>query len=314
MSESKKLEILQNILGDYSRSGSEYLFHCRFCNHHKRKLSINLDKNVAKCWTCDWSTPNLYRVIKRLGNSRQIKEWAELSGKIEITDYDKIFDLDKRETIAAETIKLPEEFQSLCNKEQQLSSLQARRYLRNRGITKEDILFWKIGYCVSGKYENRVVIPSFDLNGRVDYFVGRRYDGGTWSKYKNPEVSKDIIFNQLYVDWDSDVHIVEGVFDAIKAKNSIPLLGSTMKESTNLFKEIVKHDTPVYIALDPDAEKKAEKLITDLLSYDMELYKIDVPKNTDIGEMSHEEFLDIKKSAKLITGRDYFLLNRIMNL
>ena len=38
-------------------------------------------------------------------------------------------------------------------------------------------------------------------------------------KYYNPPVEKDFIFNELYLDWNKDITIVEGVFDAIVARN-----------------------------------------------------------------------------------------------
>ncbi len=312
MSETKKINILNKILGDYYRTGSELLFKCPFCNHHKKKLSLNINKNAAKCWVCDWSTPNLTRIVKRLGGWDDIQEWNNLCGIIEISEYEKIF--YEEDKIASEhTVLLPEEFQSLCNKDVSLTSLAARRYLKDRGITKEDILYWKIGYAVSGEYSGRVIVPSFNNNGDVNYYVGRTYEDN-WKKYLNPDVSKDIIFNELYIDWSKDVTIVEGVFDAIKAKNAIPILGSTLRENSSLFKHIIKHDPAIYIGLDPDAEKKAEKLIKDLLYYDAEVYKIDIPQNVDIGDMSHEDFLVHKNNAKLIKDTDYFLMNKIMSI
>ncbi len=315
MSEAKKINILKDILGDYTVSGNEFIFKCPFCDHHKKKLSININKDAAKCWVCDWSTPNLSRIIRRLGAYSQIQEWNELCGIIEISDYSKIFEsFEEIKEEKEEIIDLPDEFMTLCTKENHISSYVARRYLKERGLSKKDILYWKIGYCISGKYENRIIIPSFNLDGNVNYFIARRYDGGGWSKYMNPKVSKDIIFNELYVDWSEDVIIVEGVFDAIKAKNAIPILGSTLRENSRLFKQIVKNDPAIYIALDPDAEKKAEKLIKSLLNYDIELYKISVPKGVDIGDLSHEDFLILKKSAELIRNSDYLLLNKIMGI
>lgn len=315
MSETKKINILKDILGDYTISGNEFIFKCPFCDHHKKKLSINFNKGAAKCWICDWSTPNLGRIVRRLGTYVQIQEWNELCGIIEINDYSKIFEsfeevIEEKE----EVIDLPEEFITLCTKNNHISSYPARRYLKDRGISSQDIKYWKMGYCISGKYENRIIIPSFNLDGNVNYFIARRYDDGGWSKYLNPKASKDIIFNELYLDWTEDIIIVEGVFDAIKAKNAIPILGSTLRENSRLFKQIVKNDPAIYIALDPDAEKKAEKLIKSLLNYDIELYKINVPSGIDIGDMSHEDFLSLKKSAELIKNTDYLLLNKIMGI
>lgn len=311
MSETKKINILSEILGSYQYSGSEILFKCPFCNHHKKKLSINISKNAAKCWICDWSTPNLARIIKRLGSWNNIQNWNEISGTIEISEYEKIFFDDTKEEKTI--LNLPQEFHSLCNKDLSLTSLPARKYLKQRGITKEDILYWKIGYAASGEYSGRIIVPSFNNEGDINYYIGRTYENN-WKKYLNPESSKDILFNELYIDWSQDVTIVEGVFDAIKAKNAIPILGSTLRENSTVFKHIIKHDPAIYIGLDPDAEKKAEKLIKDLLHYDAEVYKINIPNGFDIGDMSHEQFLDIKKNAKLIKNTDYFLLNKIMSI
>ena len=53
----------------------------------------------------------------------------------------------------------------------------------------------------------------------------------------NPEASRDIVFNQLYLDFDEDLTIVEGVFDAIIAgPNAVPILGSTLNEDSALRK------------------------------------------------------------------------------
>jgi DNA primase len=313
LSEHKKIKILKEVLGESNSAGSELLFFCPKCKHHKKKLSVNLEKDAFKCWVCDWHGKSLRRIILRFGDYKQQKEWNELSGIVEITDYEKIFssalNSEKEEEIA-----LPNEFISLCNKDVSLNSLEARRYLKERGVSKEDILFWKMGYAVSGDYEGRIIIPSFNTEGKLNYFIARRYDNKNWMRYKNPKYNKDIIFNELMIDWNSDITIVEGVFDAIKAKNAIPLLGSTLREESKLFNQIIKHDSAVYIALDPDAEKKADKLIKSLLSYDAEIYKINIPTGRDVGDMSHEEFLERKKTATSIKNNDYMLIRKIMSI
>ena len=100
--------------------------------------------------------------------------------------------------------------------------------------------------------------------------------------------------------------MTEGVFDAIVAGNAIPLLGSTLPETSRLFQEIAKHDTPIYIALDPDAEKKAKELIKQMLKYGIEIYKIDVSGFQDVGSMTKQEFLERKNSALPITSDTLF--------
>tara|TARA_B100000131_G_scaffold290733_1_gene303745 strand:+ start:1775 stop:2707 length:933 start_codon:yes stop_codon:yes gene_type:complete len=307
----EKLTILKDILGESYRSGGEQLFFCPKCNHHKKKMSVNIDKDKFKCWVCDYHGSSVRRLVRRYGNYSHQKKWAHFEPDIEISRFEEVFfgGEDEEEVI---TLSLPSEFKSLATVATSLAAKPARRYLMERGITREDILRWKIGYCPSGEYAGRIVIPSFNCDGKVSYFVGRTYDGN-WKKYMNPSVKRNIVFNELYVDWQSDLSIVEGVFDAIVAGNAVPILGSSLREDSRLIKNVVENDTPVYIALDPDAEKKALKLIKKLLTFDIELYKVDINPYTDVGEMSKEEYQKRKDSAALMTN-DSFLVKAIASI
>ena len=304
MYETEKLKILKDILGSYFRSGEEYLFHCKKCGHDKKKLSVNFDKNVFKCWICDYRGNNLFRLVKRYGSFLHRQEWEKYSNTIDISSSLEELLFTEEEQEEEVVLKLPKEFTSLANRNLPLSALEAKKYLQSRGITQADILRWKIGYCKKGEYKDRIIIPSFNNDGKVNYFVARSY-GREWPPYKNPNVSKDIIFNQLYVDFKNDLVLVEGAFDAVKADNAVPILGSSLREDSKLFQEIVKWDTTVYVALDPDAEKKAMKLIKSLLLYGVEVYKVDVTGYKDVGEMTRDEFQKRKREAKQITNEEY---------
>tara|TARA_R110000824_G_scaffold3634_2_gene17162 strand:- start:527 stop:1462 length:936 start_codon:yes stop_codon:yes gene_type:complete len=301
--EEQKLSILKGVLGRFRKTGSEYLFSCPFCKHHKPKFSVNLNRG-AKCWVCDWKSPDLRRVIRRVGSFNQLQEWDTITGRVSLSAFDELFG-DYDEIVVEETIELPDSFVSLANGNISLFSLAARRYLKKRGLTEKDLVNWKIGFCASGEYANRVIIPSFNMDGEVNYFIARAYNDD-WMRYKNPPVSRDIVFNELFLDWDSDLAIVEGAFDAIVAgPNAVPILGSTLNERSKLFQAIVKHDTPIYIALDPDAEKKSNKLISALMKYDVELYKVDISGYDDVGSMTREEYQKRKGEALFMSSDNY---------
>lgn len=306
--EVKKLKVLKEILGHYRKTGSEYLFSCPFCKHHKPKFSINLNKG-AKCWVCDWSTPSLFRVVKRFGNYSQISLWASMEETVEITDFSKDMFEKPDNFEKEEVISLPDEFISLANKNIPKTAAYARNYLKERGVSIHDIRYWKIGYCSTGEYGGRIIIPSFNNDGRVNYFIARAY-GNTWPKYKNPPAQRNnMIFNQLYIQWEEPINLVEGAFDAIKAgPNSIPILGSTLREDSKLFQMIIKHGTPVYIALDKDAEKKSSRIVKSLMQHDIEVYKVPIDNN-DVGDMTHREFIE-RKSTAIGTSQDNFVLRQ----
>ena len=265
---------------------------------------------MFKCWVCEYRGTNIGRLVKKYADFSLRSKWKQLTGQVEIERFDEIisslFPEDTEEV--EEVVKLPNEFVSLANKSKSVLSTKARNYLSSRGITDEDILFWKIGYCPSGEYAGRIIIPSFNDNGDCNYFIARTYQGD-WRKYMNPPASKSkIIFNELYIDWDEDLTLTEGVFDAIVAgKNSVPILGSSLREQSKLFKSIISNDTPVYVALDPDAQEKASYLIENLIKYGAEVYNIDVQPYNDVGEMPKTEFLNRKRAARLVSSEDAFL-------
>jgi hypothetical protein len=303
--EGEKLQILKGILGNFYNTNNEHLFYCPKCKHHKRKLSVNVEKDAFKCWVCDYHGRSLRRLVRKFADFRTLQKWDKLDGREDITKFDDIFS-EHNEVEEIQRIDLPEEFTSLANDDLPLAMTPALNYLQNRGVTKQDILHWKIGCCMGGDYNNRVVIPSFDEDGYVNYFVARTFNG-SWRKYLNPPASKDIIFNELYLDFDKDLIIVEGIFDAI-------ILGSTLRENSKLFQQIVKNDTPVYIGLDVDAERKTKKIIKDLLNYGIEVYKIDTSGFDDIGSMSRPQFLNAKDKAVRYESNDYLLYEALGEL
>ena len=308
----KKFKILTNVLGPTYRTNNEFLFRCPYCDHHKRKFSVNLDKGYYKCWVCDTRGKNLYRVIRRFGTNRDKSQWRDLTSEI---DYNKLEDLFSEKAEEKQILEMPEGFVSLANKAVPPTGFAARNYLRKRGVSKQDIVWWKMGYCSKGEYEGRIIIPSFDGEGDLNYFVSRSYDRASYPKYKNPSVSKNIVFNDLFVDWSSDIILVEGVFDAIVAgRNSVPILGSTLNQHSVLLRKIVKEDAGVYVALDPDAKKKELQIIKTLLDFDIEVWKVNIGDNEDVGSMEKEQFQKCLENATLITPDNYLLLTLAMSV
>ena len=310
MNKPEAKRILNEVLGYFKESGQELLFKCPSCNHHKRKLSVNLDKNAFKCWICDYRGRNLRRLVRRYGSYVQLSKWDKITNRFDLANFADLF-MDQPDREEEIKVELPQEFRTLTSKDRPLISNPAFRYLRERGLSKDDILKWKIGYCYEGQYRNRIIIPSFNDDGDTNYFIARSYSGDSY-KYKNPRASKNIVFNELFIDWDQDLVIVEGVFDAIVAGNAVPILGSTLRADSRLIQKIVYNDTPVYIALDPDAEAKERKIIQTLLKYDIELYKIDVSGYEDVGSMPKEIFERRKQQASFIDNDNYLLMNLLM--
>tara|TARA_R110000851_G_scaffold161427_6_gene305111 strand:+ start:787 stop:1716 length:930 start_codon:yes stop_codon:yes gene_type:complete len=307
---TRKEKVLKQVLGEHYQSSDEFLFSCPFCKHPKKKLSVNIEKNVWKCWVCDKSGKTIDYLIKCFGTTQDLKDWG-INKNLEL---EQITDLlyGKNKVVHKTDVVLPESYQPLLAGPKTFLKTQAIKYLRKRGVTDRDIFRLKIGVCKTGEYGNRIIIPSFNVDGDLNYFVARSLDSG-YLKYKNPKVSKnDIVFNELLLDFREPLFIVEGVFDSIvMGKNSVPILGSTVRESSYLFQKIVENNTSIYIALDEDAKNKEQKIIKLFLSYGIDVMKVDTSGYEDIATMPKQEIKNRIENADYIDNSLTMLYNLI---
>ena len=175
-------------------------------------------------------------------------------------------------------------------------------YLKKRGIGFGDIIRYNIGYCGDGVYGNRIIIPSYNENGELNYFVGRDiYKGGM--KYKNPPVSKDVIGFDLFVNWDEPIVLCEGVFDAIAIRrNAIPLFGKTIPKSLKM-KIYEKKVKEIYILLDNDAIKDSIKITDDLMRNGINVYFVKLSEQ-DPSDMGFKKVINLIKNTKQTSFSD----------
>ena len=206
------INILNDVLGPgTSMKNDEQAHFCPFCHHHKKKLQINLKTQYWHCWVCDAKGRKIQRLLKRLHvDSRKQKKLFEIYGDDYVV-YNKDT-VDERVEL-----RLPSEFKSLLKVptgKVKPVYRKALKYAEERGITNEDITRYNIGYCDTGMYSNRIIIPSYDLDNRLNYFIARSIHSEEKFKYKNPPVSKNVIMFENQINWNEPITLVEGVFDA----------------------------------------------------------------------------------------------------
>jgi DNA primase len=250
----KVVNILDDVLGPgTSMKNDEQAHYCPFCHHHKKKLQINLQTQQWHCWVCDAKGKRIQRLLKRLHvDSHKLKKIYEIYGD----DYVVYSNNTEEEKVE---LRLPNEFQSLLTEPKGINPLfgKVKEYARKRGISEGDIKRYNIGYCDSGHYANRIIIPSYDNNNRLNYFIARSVFDEEKFKYKNPPVSKNVIMFENQINWNEPITLVEGVFDAMAVKrNAIPLLGKFVPKTLNdtIYKKEVKG---INILLDEDAQEQA---------------------------------------------------------
>lgn len=311
--EKEKLKLLKKILNYGYRQKNEHLFFCPLCPipHHKAKLSVNLVKNKFHCWICNAGGESVYYLIKRFGTFSLQQEWLSYTKEKDISDFNIFSGKNQRTESIKTEVQIPEEYTSLSfvdySHKDFLEIIKCRNYLiEKRKLSELDIIKWRIGICLDGYYKNRIILPSYDSTGRLNYFVSRGYDTRTFPTYLLPDIDRDIIFNEFDIDWKKDVVLTEGVFDAIVIEqNGVPLLGSSIRENSRLFNKLVLSDGDIYLALDEDAYKKQIKIIKMFLEYGKDVYYINTFGYKDVGKMTKQEFKKRKEKALKITFRNY---------
>jgi len=284
----------------------------------KFNLEINLDKHMFRCWKCDepkFSGRSLEYLIKLFGGKDELEEYKQVR-----EDYFDMFnDEEKSEEEEKEVaVNLPDEFIPFSSMdEDDPQHLEAYRYLVFDRKIPRDIMFkYRLGFCVTGRFKNRVVIPSFDKNGKLNYFVARTWIKGVKPTYLNPKVEKGkFIYNEGFINWDAPVYLVEGGFEELSFPvNAIPLLGKVIGEK--LFFELKDKKPEIIVILDPDAVKDAIRLYEQLqgIYYDCtEKVKIIIMEGKhDLDEVKRnfdvEGVKKVIQSARYLNDLDYLRL------
>ena len=284
--QNKLVYLIDRVLsskGQKLKKQNEYMYWSPFVSHHKPKLQINIITQKWHCWISNQGGHKLYQLFKKVNATHE--QLTELRG---IVGESKSLS-SNLEKVKEKVCVLPKEFLSLHHSHNSTTYKHAIFYLNKRGITKEDILKYGIGYCEDGLYSGRIIVPSYNSSGDLNYFVGRSfYD--TKLKYKNPPVSKDIVGFELFVNWDEPIVLVEGVFDAIAIKrNAIPLFGKTIPKSLEM--KIVENNVRnIYISLDNDALTDALKICERFMKQGRNVYMIDIPNGKDPSSIGFKNF------------------------
>ena len=292
------LSIVEKVLGKGRRtSGNNYSFFSPFISHYKPKLEIDLTvnnngENPWHCWVSNAKGRSIVSLFKKVK-----------AGKQYIDDLNKILKTKnlyiKNKTETKEELVLPKEyiklyeFPKIKDIQVKMQMKQALGYLKSRGIGRTDILRYGIGYCPNGSYSGRIIVPSYDENFNLNFFVSRSIFEEDVLKYKNPKWSKDVIGFDCFIDWDEPITLVEGVFDAITARyNAVPLFGKIIQPK--LRERILLRKPPkVIVALDNDAYSDALKISSTLISEGINVSIVQM-QSKDINEMGFNNFSSLK--------------------
>ena len=295
---NKLVYLLERTLNSRSKKltkQDEYMFYSPFVSHYKPKLQVNIVSQKWHCWVSNQGGHSIYSLFKKINaDSRyftELKDLVFIPSKSEDKTESKII------------VSLPREFLPLWVMNKSLYRNQAKSFLHKRGITDVDIKKYKIGFCDSGLYEGRIVIPSYDDKGLLNYFVGRSFVGEKM-KYKNPNVSRDIIPFDWYIAWSKPIVLCEGVFDAMSIRsNSIPMLSK--KPSRSLLQKIFEMNVKtIYIALDDDAKKDAYNMSEFFRDFGIDCKVVKLPTDKDPNDLGWKKITTLIHSTESASFSD----------
>lgn len=287
------LGFVEQALGTGKRtSGNNYAFHCPVCQHHKPKLEVDMESEQYNCWTCSPATKGrgIVYLFKKLKISNDLI--------VEVKKYSKYKDKTVESKEQAPEVKLPDEYKSILDNLGDLTAKKALYYLNSRGVTEEHIIKYNIGYCEYGKYRNSVIVPSYNSEGKLNYWIGRSFDKEATYKFMAPKCDKSSIVGfENRINWNVPVILCEGAFDSLAImRNSVPLFGKTITEGLML--RLVQPEVKtVYIALDNDAIKNAVHYAEKLINMGKDVYLVEL-EGKDPSELGFEGFTKLLHNAK----------------
>lgn len=293
---NNKKAFLSNVFHDVlpSKDGSEISVRCPFCGKPgKSKMCIIIETDVYHCWVCEAKGRGLTKLIS-ITNPNKVEEYKEKyisrSKQSETTDVDNEF-----------KVELPADFRLLMEGQKHDPSWRAvLKYALSRGFTKSTLWAFRAGYSNEFGWQRRLIIPSFDYEGNLNYLTGRSIDAENTFRYKNLSAPRNtLVFNEIDVDWNKPLLITEGPLDLVKVKmNKTCLLGSTLNKDSLLFNRLVENKTPVILILDRDAKHKALRIAQQLQEYSVSVKINFPPGDEDLNDLEPEQIEQIIESAQ----------------
>lgn len=213
---------------------SEVVITCPVCG--KNKLVVNLEKQVWHCWVCEEYQLNLYGRRKAVAGAGGLTDLIQLLEGcsreqalsiiadqsrhlfVDIQQIDSKLKIDPSiEVRFSNEMPPPEGWKSI-------SCYESLPYLRERGITPQDVVDFGLFYCDVGRYADRLIFPVWERGVLVYWQARAMREDVTDAKFRktmNPDrlpgyASASEVLMNLDVARDYPrVALVEGPIDNI---------------------------------------------------------------------------------------------------
>jgi DNA primase len=255
-----------NLLQNLKRRGVELIGSCPFCKNKRypSSFSANTEKNVFYCQVCQ-EGGDILKLVSLL-EKKSIREAGLLLNSLFLQPEEK---------------EVKSEYKDNPPLNFQLRNLQKDHpFFEEKGLKKETIEYFGLGFCQHGIMKGQIVIPIHNEDGELIAYAGRYPSKNIpegESKYRFPKnFHKDLVLynlNRAKKETKETLYLVEGFFDVFHLwqtgkKNVVALMGTTMsKEQERLIIKTIGTGGKLNLAFDPDlsGSKLEEEIITRLI-------------------------------------------------
>lgn len=276
---------------------------CPICGK-KNKFGVNISTNYAHCFSCEHRS-GLIKLVQAIEN---IPVWNEAMVFIGAFEGSGSFRITRQEKRQVDQIELPEGFRLIGLYDSYTHKL-VEKNLRKRGFSISRLMSKGIGYCASGKYAGRIIIPYYE-NGRLIYFNARKFiDLG--EKFKNPSEEEvgigksQIIYNRDALLIYDKVWLFESATNAITLGNNATATGGKALSPWQKNEYITSPVEKIIIGLDDDGQKEAYKLGMDLASH-KKVKVLRFPPKKDANDLGAKATREIEKSTPWMSYQDCY--------
>lgn len=306
--------ILKRILGDPKDEYEnivQFEFNCpsSYCKSDidKFNLGYNSELNIFHCWKCKYKG-FIKKIIDDYGNDEEKEKIKLIFPKSK--NYVINNTINNKVVVEQNLIcELPEGFKPLSQNYSSLYYRKAIKYLQTRKVDFDTIKKYNIGYTEEGPRKFRIIIPSYNVEGKINYYEARSFLPTIKPTYLKPDYpdKQDIIFNLKNINFNLPIYLVEGVFDMFPLINAVPLLGKTVSDL--LLSKLLEFKPKIIICLDEDAKKDAYDIYFKLDSLGLDVYYVEI--KSDIAKYyelyGREELIKLLRNCKKIDFNHIFV-------
>lgn len=350
----KESNPIEDVVGEFvsiRKRGKNYLGLCPFHTEKTPSFTVSPDKGIFHCFGCG-AGGNVFTFLNRIHNQGFLDSVRALAQRAHIALPEHSGPADHSDQEREDLRKVNEKaayvyHYYLLNKPE---GLPAREYLRSRNFSQESFEAFQLGFAPDAwdrlyknliefkfsdqimsaaalirksrkdtwydLFRNRIMIPIFDLSGRIAGFGGRVLKNEPNApKYINSSETRLFHKSDLLYGLDKarnsirekeEVVVVEGYFDVIMAhQKGVPQvvapLGTAL--TTGHIRVLSRYTRNIILVFDPDAagEKATWRSIELLLQQDFHVRILRLPLNLDpcdyLDRYSGEHFTDLLSKA-----------------